>query len=121
MTLATELHVEEHKCSREGSSLFHEANGPQSLCHPPIHVPAIVMEKTPNSTVFVVRRKHVHYTNNRTIQPCSIPSGRHLPGHKTDTATIRAITIYGVTCQLVWRCHPQAQAHANSIVLSIED
>jgi hypothetical protein len=79
------------------------------------------MEKMPNSTVFVVGRKHVHYTNNCAVQQCSIPSDRHLPGHKTDMATIHAITIYGVTSQLVWRCHPQAQAHANSIVLSIED
>jgi hypothetical protein len=79
------------------------------------------MEKSMNRTVFVVGRKHVHDTNNRAVQPCSIPASRDLPGHKTDTTTIRAITIYGVTGQLVWRCHPQMQAHANSIVLSIKD
>ena len=79
------------------------------------------MEKMPDSTVFMVGRKHVHDTNNRAIQSCSIPASRDLPGHKTDMTTIRAITIYAVTRQLVWRCHPQVQAHANSIVLSIED
>ena len=87
----------------------------------PIRVPAIVMEKSPNCAIFMVRRKHVHDTNNRTVQPCSIPTGRDLPGNKTDATTICAITIYGVTRQLMWCCHPQAQAHANSIVLSIED
>jgi hypothetical protein len=79
------------------------------------------MKKTPNSVFFMVGCKHIHYTNNRAIQPCSIPSGRHLPGHKTDTATVHSINIYGVTRKLLWRCHPQAQAHANSVVLSIED
>ncbi len=87
----------------------------------PIRVTAIVMEKSLNCAIFMVRRKHVHDTNNRTVQPCSIPTGRDLPGNKTDTATIRAITINGVTCQLVGRCHPQAQAHANPTVLPIED
>jgi hypothetical protein len=84
-------------------------------------VPTVVMEKTANCAIFVVRRKDVHNTNNRAVQPCSIPIGRDLPGNKTDTTTIRAITIYGVTRQLVWRCHPQAQVHANPTVLSIED
>jgi hypothetical protein len=79
------------------------------------------MEKSTNRTFFMVGRKHIHNTNNRAVQPCSIPASRDLPGHKTDTATIRAITIYDVTCHLLWRCHPQAQVHANSIVLSIED
>jgi hypothetical protein len=79
------------------------------------------MEKLTNRTVFVVGRKHIHNTNNHAIQPCSIPASQDLLGHKTDTATIRAITIYGVTLKLMWRCHPQVQAHANSIVLSIED
>jgi hypothetical protein len=79
------------------------------------------MEKTPDSTVFMVGCKHIHDTNNRAVQPCSIPTSCDLPGHKTDTATIRAITVNGVTRQLMWRCHPQAQAHSNSIVLSIED
>ena len=87
----------------------------------PICAPAIVMEKLPNCVIFVVRRKRVHYTNNRAVHPCSIPTGRDLPGDKTDTATIRAITINGVTRQLVGRCHPQAQAHANPTVLPIED
>ena len=87
----------------------------------PIRVPAIVMEKSPNCAIFMVRRKHVHNTNNQAIQPCSIPTDRDLPGNKTDTATIRAITINGVTRQIVGRCHPQAQAHANPTVLSIED
>ena len=89
--------------------------------NPPIRVPTIVMEKLPNCTIFVVRRKHVHDTKNRTVQPCSIPAGRDLHGNKTDMATIRAITINGVTHQLVGRCHPQAQAHANPTVLPIED
>ena len=89
--------------------------------NPPIRVPAIVMEKLLNCVIFVVRRKHVHNTNNRAIQPCSIPTSRNLPGNKTDMATICAITINGVTCQLVGRCHQQAQVHANPTVLPIED
>jgi hypothetical protein len=89
--------------------------------NPPICVPAIVMEKTPNCAIFVVRRKHVHDTNNHAVQPCSIPTGHDLPGDKTDPATIRAITINGVTRQLVGCCHPQAQGHANPTVLPIED
>ena len=89
--------------------------------NPPIRVPAIVMEKSPNCAIFMVRRKHVNDTTNRTVQPCSIPTGRSLPGNKTDTATICAITINGITRQLVGRCHPQAQAHANPTVLPIED
>ena len=89
--------------------------------NPPIRVPAIVMEKSPNCAICMVRRKHVNDTNNHTIQPCSIPTGRSLLGNKTDTATIHAITINGVTRQLVGRCHPQAQAHANPTVLPIED
>jgi hypothetical protein len=79
------------------------------------------MEKSPNDAIFMVGRKHVQDTNHCAVQPCSIPTGRDLPGHKTDTATIGAITINAVTCQLMGRCHPQVQAHANSTVLSIED
>ena len=89
--------------------------------NPPIRVPAIVMEKSPNGMIFMVGRKHIQDTNHRAVQPCSIPTGRDLPGHRIDTATIRAITINGVTRQLVGRCHLQAKAHANSTVLSIED
>ncbi len=89
--------------------------------NPAIQVPAIVMEKSSICTIFVVRRKHVHDTKNRTVQPCSIPAGRDLHGNKTDMATIRVITINGVTCQLVGRCHPQVQAHAKPTVLPIED
>ena len=87
----------------------------------PIRVSTIVMEKSPNCVIFMVRRKHVHDTNNRAIQLYSIPTSCDLPGNKTDTATICAITINGVTCQLVGRCHPQAQAHANPTVFPIED
>ena len=64
--------------------------------NPPIRVPAIAMEKSPNVVIFVVGRKQVNDTNHRAIQPCSIPTNRDLPDHKTDTATIRAITINGV-------------------------
>ena len=62
----------------------------------PVRVPAIVMEKSPNGAIFVVGHKHVQDTNHRAVQLCSIPTGRDLPGHKTDTATICAITINGV-------------------------
>jgi hypothetical protein len=89
--------------------------------NPPMHVPAIVMEKSPNGAIFVVGCKHVQDTEHHAIQPYSIPTSPDLPGHKKDTATIHAITINGVTHQLMWRCHPQVQVHANSTVLSIED
>jgi hypothetical protein len=67
-----------------------------------------VVEKTANRTIFVVRCEHVDNTNNRAIQPFSIPTSRDLPRNKTDTTTIRAITINGVTRQLVGRGHPHA-------------
>jgi hypothetical protein len=80
-----------------------------------------VVEKTANRTIFVVRCKHVDNTNNRAIQPFSVPTGRDLPGNKTDTTTICAITINGVARQLVGRSHPHAQAHANPTILPIEN
>ena len=51
--------------------------------NPPICVPAIVMEKSPNGAIFVVGRKHVQDTNHRAVQPCSILTARNLPGYKT--------------------------------------
>ena len=89
--------------------------------NPPICIPAIVMEKLPNGAIFMVGCKHVQDTNHRAVQQRSIPTGCNLPGPKIDMETISAITINGVTCQLVGHCHPQAQAHAKSTVLSIED
>ena len=76
--------------------------------------------KAPHQTVLVVTFEHISNADGGSIQPTPIlPSGVFIC-IKTNMTSIGAITVDGVTGELVCHHHPQLEKHAHPIVFSIQ-
>ena len=80
----------------------------------------IVAIKTMHQVGSIIACKHISDAYSVSIQPMSILPGCIFMRNKTDTTSIGAITVDGVTWQFIWQYHPQTEQRANPAVFSIQ-